>query len=334
MRLDLPRAESLARLIAPSLRREYPNQIVLLMRSDRDARPPRELSPMFHGCFDWHSAVHSHWALVRLARLFPSASWAGDVRAALAESFTAERAAGELAHLTDRPGFELPYGMAWLLQLDAELAEADRDTELTEWRAVLAPLAGLACRRIGSWLEILPCAIRSGEHSQSALAMGLALDWARATGNARLADLIAERARRFYLADRDAPLAYEPSAFDFLSPALAEADLMRRVLAGPELGTWLAGFLPEGARWQPVVPADRGDGKLVHFDGLNLSRAWMMRGIALALPDGVRRAALLAAAAEHESAGLEGVDGRHYAGGHWLGSFAVYLLSDRGTGQR
>jgi Protein of unknown function (DUF2891) len=183
-----------------------------------------------------------------------------------------------------------------------------------------------------SWLQVLPHPIRSGEHSQTAFAMGLALDWARATGDA-LGAVVADRARRFHGGDRDAPLAYEPSAFDFLSPALAEADLMRRVLDPAELEIWLAGFLPEGASWRPATPADRSDGKLVHLDGLNLSRAWMMRGIAHALPEpDARRGALLASAAEHEAAGLEGVDGRHYAGGHWLGSFAIYLLTDRGTG--
>jgi len=336
MRLDAARAESLARIIAPSLRREYPNQIAHVMRSDADVRPPRLLTPMFHGCYDWHSAVHSHWALVRLLRLHPDGEWAAGVRAALAESFTDERAAGELAYVADRPGFEVPYGVAWLLQLDAELSEADADDDdMAAWRAVLAPLTGAAARRFSAWLQPLGLPIRGGEHSQSAFAMGLALDWARATGDAALADLCAAQARRFYHGDLDAPLAYEPSAFDFLSPALAEADLLRRVLSGPELDNWLAGFLPSGAAWQPVVPVDRSHGKLVHFDGLNLSRAWMMRGIALALPDGhARRAGLLDAAAQHERAGMDGVDGRHYAGSHWLGSFAVYLLSDRGTGGR
>ena len=337
-RLDAARAAALAALIAPSLRREYPAGILHVLLSERDARPPRLLTPMFYGCFDWHSAVHSHWALVRLSRAHPAAPWVAGVRAALAESFTAERAAGELAYLVDRPGFELPYGLAWLLQLDAELGEAAAgDGEMAGWRAVLAPIVALAARRIGGWLEVIRHPIRGGEHSQSAFAMGLALDWARATDHpqgAALADVIGERARHFYHGDRDAPVAYEPSAHDFLSPVLAEADLMRRVLDAAELASWLAGFMPEAARWEPVVPVDRENGKLAHFDGLNLSRAWMMRGIAHALPpDHPRRAALLSAAAQHAAAGLEGVESRHYAGTHWLGSFAVYLLTFRGAGE-
>jgi hypothetical protein len=333
MRLTATQAEALAQLIAPSLRREYPAGILHVLHSEKDARPPRLLTPMFYGCFDWHSAVHSHWALVRLARLHPDAAWTGGVRAALAGSFTAERAAGELAYLADRPGFELPYGLAWLLQLDAELGEAGGDAEMAGWRAVLAPLVELAAGRMLSWLRVLRHPIRSGEHSQSAFAMGLALDWARATGHAELADVVGERARLFHQGDRDAPVAYEPSAYDFLSPILGEADLMRRVLGAAELESWLAGFLPSGGAWEPVVPVDRENGKLAHFDGLNLSRAWMMRGIALALPaEHPRRAPLLAASARHEAAGLQGVESRHYAGTHWLGSFALYLLTDRGAG--
>jgi hypothetical protein len=309
MRLDPERAETLARLVCRSLRREYPNQIAHLLRTENDVRPPHELTPMFYGCYDWHSAVHSHWALVRLLRLFPGARWEDEVRAGLSESFTAERAGGELAYLADRPSFEVPYGMAWALQLDAELREAGE--AMSAWQTVIAPLASLAGRRVFGWLQTLHYPIRTGEHSQSAFAMGLALDWARTAGNAQLADLTAEQAR--------------------LSPALAEADLMRRVLGSAELEIWLAGFLPSEAKWEPVTPVDRKHGKLVHFDGLNLSRAWMMRGLAMALPEGhPRRRDLLAASALHEVSGMDGVDGRHYAGSHWLGSFAVYLLTDRG----
>jgi hypothetical protein len=335
MRLDPRRAELLAQMIVPSLRREYPNQIVHLLRGDGELRLPREMTPMFFGCFDWHSAVHSHWALVRLVRLHPKTTWAAGVRAALATSFVPERVGGELAYLADRPGFELPYGNAWLLQLDAELIEAaPADEELAGWRAVLAPLGNAAGRRMFAWLERLRHPIRAGEHSQTAFAMGLALDWARTAGNTKLADLVAEQARRFYQDDRAAPLAYEPSAFDFLSPALAEADLMRRVLGPAELAMWLADFLPDGVAFEPVTPIDRSDGKLAHFDGLNLSRAWMMRGIAHALPDGPRRDELLASAERHEEVGMTGVDGQHYAGTHWLGSFEIYALTDRGLNAR
>ena len=329
MRLDAGSAGRLAQLVSSAIHREYPNQIVHLVGGDGEVGPPRELHPVFFGCFDWHSAVHGHWALVRLVRLHPTEPWTRDLRIALAGSFTAEGVAGELAYLAERPAFEMPYGIAWLLQLDAELGEAGG--EMAAWRAALAPLVGLAAERLLAWLGRLTHPIRSGEHSQSAFAMALALDWARGQRRAALADLIAEQARAFYQDDRQAPVAYEPSAYDFLSPSLAEADLMRRVLGSPELIPWLAGFLPRLDCFTPVRTIDRSDGKLVHFDGLNLSRAWMLRGIAAALPaeDG-RRRELARAAAAHEAAGMPAVTTDHYAGAHWLGSFAVYLLSDRG----
>ncbi|HLU68140.1 MAG TPA: DUF2891 domain-containing protein [Kofleriaceae bacterium] len=330
MRLDEHDAGRLVALVAANLHREYPSKIAHVLRGDGDVRPPRQLTPIFYGCFDWHSAVHSHWSLVRLVRLFPGARWARDVRARLAASFTSEAAAGERAYLEARPGFEMPYGIAWLLQLDAELAEARTDPELAGWRSTLAALVDLAGEQLAAWLARLAAPIRSGEHTQSAFAIGLALDWARATRRERIADLCAEKARELYQADRDAPVAYEPSAYDFLSPSLGEADLMRRVLGPGELVRWLDGFLPRLDRYDPVAPVDRADGKLVHWDGLNLSRAWMMRGIASALPPGERRAELHRRAEAHERAGLVGVTGEHYAGAHWLGSFAVYLLSDRG----
>jgi hypothetical protein len=328
VRLDEPTASRLAQLISAALHREYPNKVAHLMLGDGDARPPRSLTPIFFGCFDWHSAVHSHWALVRLVRLYPHA--AQDLRIALSGSFSAENAAGEVAYLEARPGFEMPYGIAWLLQLDAELGEAG-DRQMAGWRAALAPLVRLAAERFLAWVGRLSVPIRSGEHSQSAFAMALALDWARGQRHAALADLIAEQARALYQDDREAPIGYEPSAWDFLSPSLAEADLMRRVLGPGELVRWLDGFLPRLDRFDPVRTVDRTDGKLVHFDGLNLSRAWMMRGIGSALaPADPRRHELQRRAAAHEQAGLAGVTADHYAGAHWLGSFAVYLLSDRG----
>lgn len=305
-------AARLAGLILAGLHRPYPSKIAHVLHDDRDARPPRELTPMFHGSFDWHSSVHGHWSLARLLAMMPDAPWAGEVEAALARSFTDANARAEVAYMEPRPGFEMPYGVAWLLALAAELGPFDA------WRRALAPLERLARDRFAAWLARLPLPIRSGEHSQSAFAMGLALDYARAVGDAGLAAVIEGRARDFYGADVNAPVAYEPSAHDFLSPSLAEADLMRRVLPAEELGPWLRGFLP-GFPFAPVTCVDRADGKLSHFDGLNLSRAWMLRAL------GQHELA-----EAHARAGMDGVTGEHYAGGHWLGTFALYWY----TGQR
>ena len=336
--LDPALAGRFADLALACVHREYPNKIAHVLNSDADARPPRALTPVFWGCFDWHSSVHGHWLLARLARLEPEAGFAPAARAALDKSLTAEGIEAEAAYLAapGREGFERPYGLAWLLQLGAELREWD-DPDARRWAAALAPLEALAARRLSEWLPKLAYPIRSGEHSQTAFAFGLALDWARVAGDAGLAALVEQTSRRLYLADRDCPLAYEPSGHDFLSPCLAEADLVRRLLPPQEFGAWLAGFLPgvpedADGEWLPVARVtDRADGKLAHIDGLNLSRAWMLEGIAAGLPVGdLRRISLRAAAAAHARAGLEGVSDAHYAGSHWLGSFATYLATGRG----
>jgi len=342
--LDGPQAAAIAEMVLACVHREYPVHLVHLMGRAEDARPPRELTPAFYGSFDWHSAVHGHWCLLRLARLRPEAPWRARALAAVRLSLSAERLAGERAYLEGdgRQGFERPYGLAWLLTLCAELREwsatADPDADSARgWLAVLTPLESLAAERIVASLARLPWPVRGGEHSQTAFALGLTLDWSDAAGRGEAGHALRSRALAFYGGDRDAPIAYEPSGHDFLSPALAEADLMRRVHGGAEFAAWLERFLPEptsaAARaWlTPVASPDPADGKLSHLDGLNLSRAWMLEGIATALaPSHPHRAPLAAAAQAHAAAGLTSVPTPHYAGQHWLGSFAVYLLTRRG----
>jgi len=330
--------EAIAEMVLGWIRREYPVHVTHLLAGPADARPPRELTPAFFGSFDWHSSVHGHWCLVRLLRLFPGSRHAARSETELTASLTPQHIAAEIAYATapGREGFERPYGLAWLLQLALELREWGSGPA-PSWLAVLGPLEALAAERLRAWLPKLRWPVRSGEHGQSAFALGLALDWARGAGDRGLEALILERALAFYGADADAPLAYEPSGQDFLSPILGEADLMRRVLEAERFRGWLEGLLPDlesdaAARWlTPVVPTDRADGKLAHLDGLNLSRAWMLEGLAAALPERDARARVLEGAARrHRVAGLEAVPGEHDAGRHWLGSFAVYLLTGRG----
>ncbi|MFI5142563.1 MAG: DUF2891 domain-containing protein [Thermoanaerobaculales bacterium] len=339
---DAKTAQRFANLALACVHKEYPNKISHVLGSDADVKPPRVLTPAFCGCFDWHSAVHGHWLLVRLVRTFPDAPFVAPARVALAASLTPEHITAEVAYLRGegRSDFERPYGLAWLLQLSAELREWN-DPQGNEWLRALAPLEQEAAARIAAWLPKLSYPIRIGEHSQTAFAFGLILDWARTAGAGELARLVEARSRDYHLADRDCPLAYEPSGQDFLSPCLAEADLMRRVLLPPAFAAWLGAFLPRlpldgsGAWLQPAVVTDPTDGKLAHLDGLNLSRAWMLAGIAAGLPAGDPRiAALHAAAASHRASGLAAVTGEHYEGGHWLGSFAVYLVTERGLPPR
>jgi len=336
--LDERAAGRFARLALDCVHREYPNKIAHVMQSDADARPPRELTPAFFGCYDWHSSVHGHWLLVRLARTFPGASFTPAALAAVDRSLTPAHIEAEVTYLTNpgRASFERPYGLAWLLQLAAELRGWD-DPRARRWSVTLAPLESAARDKLMAWLPKLSHPIRIGEHDQTAFAFGLVLDWARSRPDPAMEELLAARTRAFHLEDRDAPLAYEPSGQDFLSPALAEADLMRRLLRPPEYASWLSRFLPvipsngSGSWLEPAVVTDPGDPKLAHLDGLNLSRAWMLEGIAAGLPPAdPRLSAIRAAAARHRERGLAAVTGEHYEGGHWLGSFAVYLVTGRG----
>ena len=337
-KFDAHVAERFAKLALACVEKEYPNKISHVLNSDTDVAPPRKLTPAFYGCYDWHSSVHGHWLLVRLIRTFPDASFATPARDALRKSLTAENLKQEAAYLrgAGRTSFERPYGLAWLLQLCAELREWD-DEQAREMSANLRPLEEAAVERLKTWLPKLSHPVRIGEHDQTAFGLGLMLDYARVTGNEAFAKLVTDSARKFFLADKNCPLAYEPSGEDFLSPSLGEADVMRRVLSPAEFATWLKEFMPQisttpNADWLPVtVSPDRSDPKLAHLDGLNLSRAWMLEGIISALPaDDPRRPALAAAADAHRRAGLAAVTGEHYEGGHWLGSFAVYLTTQRG----
>ena len=332
---DSKAAERFAKLALACVHKEYPNKISHSMASDADVAPPRKLTPAFYGCYDWHSSVHGHWLLARLVRTFPDADFVQPARDALRQSLTAENIAQEAAYFRaeGRASFERPYGLAWFLQLNAELREWD-DPQAKEMAVNLRPLEQAVLEHLNAWLPKLSNPVRIGEHDQSAFALGLMLDYAHGAGDQKLAALVTAKARQFYFNDKNCPLEYEPSGEDFLSPCLGEADLMRRVLPSHDFAVWLRTFLPQvpdsgSNQWlQPVESPDRSDPKLAHLDGLNLSRAWMLEGIAAALPKADKRLSSIRASAEaHKRAGLAAVTGEHYEGSHWLGSFAVYLVT-------
>jgi hypothetical protein len=331
-------SDRFARLALDCVHREYPNKISHVMQSDEDARTPRELTPAFYGCFDWHSSVHGHWLLVRTLNTAPDSTLKDEIRTKLAQSFTPENIEGELAYYQreDRASFERPYGIAWFLQLIAELEESN-DPQLAEWRETLRPLEAEIVANTMDWLPKLSYPIRLGTHNQTAFAFGLMLDYARTVGDEALEAALTDKIRSFHLEDVNCPIGYEPSGEDFLSPCLMEADLMRRILEPQEFAAWLSGFLPDlpedgSADWlAPGIVLDPSDGKLVHLDGVNLSRAWALEGMAAGLPDDdPRRAGLLAAAEVHKEAGIAAVSDEHYSGSHWLASFATYLETRRG----
>jgi len=327
-----------ANLALHCIHQEFPNVVKHMMNDEADVNVPSKLYPAFYGCLDWHSSVHGHWLLVRMLNTAKDKIDANHIIGRLNVSFTHENIEGELASLKrdNNSAFERPYGLAWFLQLTSELRTSSLP-EANKWLANLQPLEKEIVARVSAWLPKLTYPIRTGEHSQTAFAFGLMLDWAQVAGDTDFETRLTSRVKDYYQADRQCPLAYEPSGQDFLSPCLAEADLMRRVMSAKDYSEWLSTFFPNlsstTSNWlTPATVTDKSDGKLAHLDGLNISRAWMIEGIMQALPHDDKRLPVLEnALTTHREAGLNSVYGdMHYMGSHWLGSFASYLTTKRG----
>jgi hypothetical protein len=329
--LDAALASRLAKAALGHVGREYPNILAIALSGQLDLGTPRSLHPIFFGSYDWHSCVHGHWLLARLLRLKPDLPEASAIRAHFDQAFEPEKVAGELAYLA-RPtsgGFERPYGWAWLLRLAAELRQHTAPEALA-WDLALRPLADAFVARFRAFLPKADYPVRAGVHSNTAFALILAHDYARTVPDEAFAGQIEAKAVSWYAHD-EACQAWEPSGDDFLSPALVEAELMRRVLPARGFRDWFGRFLPRAADCEPAAlftPArvsDRADGKIAHLDGLNLSRAWCWRGIARAAGDGPLRSMAEASADRHLAASLPHVTG-DYMGEHWLASFALLAL--------
>jgi hypothetical protein len=329
-------ASSLAQVGLAGATREYPHKLDHVYRDAADARTPRDLHPAFYGCYDWHSAVHTHWMLARLWRVHPDLPEVPRIAALFDAHFAPAPLAAELAYIEEpgRAGFERPYGWAWLFQLTAEMAALDADSRARAWHARLAPIASTFAARFIDHLPRQTYPIRAGTHVNTAFALGLAWDYAKACSDTALETAVRLGALRFYDADRDGPANFEPSGNDFLSPCLIEADLMTRFHDPVNYARWLARFLPGfvggiAARLlEPAVVSDRADAQGVHLDGLNLSRAWCLARIADHLPESdPRRRALQESARRHRAAGLKHVTSGDFLAEHWLGSFATYALT-------
>jgi thiol-disulfide isomerase/thioredoxin len=328
-------ASAFARLALKGLSKEYPNKPEHVMAALADVKPPKALHPAFYGSYDWHSSVHGHWMLVRLLRVFPDLPESKEIRSVLSEHFTQEALKGEADYFARKESkpFERPYGWAWLLKLAEELNGWD-DSQAKEWSKYLRPLVDAVVARYVEFFPKQTYPIRTGVHPNTAFGLSFAHDYALASGNMALKQVVEERARNYFNQDADAPARWEPGGADFFSPTLTEADLMRRVLPPSEFRDWFKRFLPGADKgeprslFEPATVTDRTDPQLVHLDGLNLSRAWAMKSIGSSLPEGdPARIALLASSARHAEAALAHVASGDYAGEHWLASFAVYLLS-------
>jgi len=326
--LDAGAASHFAQLALQCAEKEYPNKLDHVMNGPHEVQSPRALHPAFYGCYDWHSTVHGHWMLVRLLRQFPQLPEAAEIRRQLDEHLSEQPVAVEVAYFgqPNRKSFERTYGWAWLLKLQAELRSWD-SPEARRWAQALQPLADTVTRALSDFLPRQTYPIRTGVHPNTAFGLTLALDYAQAVHDEKLGALIAERARTYFAKDTDAPLKWEPGGEDFLSPALEEATLMARILSPSAFRSWMKAFLP-AVKLTPAIVSDRTDPKIVHLDGLNLSRARCLYALSTAL----RRPALAQLGDTHAQASLLFIASGSYEGEHWLGTFAVQMLDAREQG--
>jgi len=330
-------ASNFARITLACVTKEYPNSPGYVLNAADDVQAPQKVHPAFYGCYDWHSSVHGHWMLARLIRLFPALPERDQIVKALDANLTAANLQTEAAYFK-RPGtqaFERTYGWAWILKLGEELHIAT-SADARRWETNLQPLADALVQRYLDFLPKQTYPIRTGLHPNTAFGMAFALDYANAVGQTALKELLVKRSLDYYAHDTDYPAKLEPNGSDFLSPALIEADLMRRVLDPAKFADWFRNYLPQMSRGEPknlleiAVVTDRSDPQLGHLDGLNLSRAWCMRHVAAVLPErDAARVVLASSGYTHAIDALQHVATGHYEGEHWLASFAVYLLTER-----
>ncbi len=327
--LNLVQAKRLSQLPIDCAEVEYPNKLNQVIGSAEDLKSPKELHPAFYGCFDWHSAVHGHWSMVSLLKNFPKLENASVLRRILKENITPVNIEKEVAyfHGKHNGSWERTYGWAWLLKLAEELHTWDdplaRDLEIT-----LQPLTDLMVQRFRDFIPRLHYPIRVGEHTNTAFGFSFAYDYALAVEDYDFINEISTRSKQFFAKDKRCQLKWEPSGFDFLSPCLEELDVMRRVLPAVEFKVWLERFIPrikdKDFNIEVGEVSDRSDGKLVHLDGVNFSRAWVLYGLANQYPEYDHLKYL---ANKHVKYSLPNLVGDTYEGGHWLGSFAIYALN-------
>ena len=327
--LNIEQANRLLQLPIHCVNTEYPNKLNQTIGGDEDLKSPKELHPTFYGCFDWHSSVHGHWSLVSLLKKFPNLKDASKTKEILLTSISKENIEKEVAYFNKKynKSYERTYGWAWLLKLAEEL-HTWNDPIAKELEQNLQPLTDLMVQKYIEFLPRLKYPIRVGEHSNTAFGLAFAWDYVNTIGDKKILKIINNSAKNYFMNDKNCPISWEPSGFDFLSACLQEAAVMKRVLPKNEFKNWLSEFLPKlkDKDFKLVVGevSDRTDGKLVHLDGVNFSRAWCLNKIANDLPEYNH---LKNVANKHINYSLPNVVGDNYEGGHWLGSFAIYALN-------
>jgi len=328
LKLNFEEANRLVQLPLECISIEYPNKLNQSLNDSTFIGEPKDLHPAFYGCYDWHSAVHGHWSLISLLKQFPNLNQAADIREKLANSISEQNVLAEVAYfkIPGNESYERTYGWAWILKLAEEL-HTWKDPLGRNLEKNLQPLTDLMVQSYLDFLPKLNYPIRVGEHSNTAFGLSFALDYAETVNVPTLKQEIEETVKRFYAKDNNmagCPLEWEPSGFDFLSPCLEEAYLVSRVYKPADFDTFLPQLTDVEFNLTPGKILDRTDGKLVHLDGLNFSRAWCLYGIAEALPE---YAHIKEIAKAHIEYSLPNIVDDNYGGTHWLGSFAIYALN-------
>ncbi|MEA1896799.1 MAG: DUF2891 domain-containing protein [Bacteroidota bacterium] len=338
--LNTEAASNFANIALNCVHKEYPNKLSHVMNNESEVLNPKTLHPAFYGCFDWHSSVHGHWMLVRILKLYPELQEAPAIRKAMDKNLSAVNIQAEVLYLDQagRKSFERTYGWSWLLKLTEELYNWN-DPQGKKWLENLQPLADIIEKRYTEFLPKQDFPIRRGVHPNTAFGLSFALDYARIAGKSDFEQLIVQRAKDYFEKDKEGAARWEPDGDDFLSPSLMEADMMSRVLDIEQFIKWFDAFLPDLANGMPenlinpIPVSDRSDPKIVHLDGLNLSRAWCMFRISSVLPEShLAKSVLYDSAIRHAQATLPHISTGNYEGEHWLASFAVYMLSCKGNG--
>lgn len=329
VKLDLQEANRLSELAKKCIQTPLPYKAGHVIAKAEDLDMPQIHHPAFYGCFDWHSAVHGHWSLVYLLKTFPELNDSDSIRLIIDKNLTEKNIQTELRYFEMNDytkSFERTYGWAWLLKLAEELYTWE-DPQSKIWLSNLQPLCDYIAQQYVDYLPKLVYPIRVGEHSNTAFGLSFAYDYAKTTNHRQLISSVEEHALSFYHTDEACPIAWEPSGYDFLSPCLQEADIMRKVLSADDFNIWLQKFLPQLAdgslNLEPGKVIDRSDGKLVHLDGLNFSRAWCLYPMS-GIDQNIRKLA-----DEHMVYSLSKITDGDYMGEHWLASFALYAFKSK-----
>jgi hypothetical protein len=330
LKLTLEQANKLVELPLECVNKKYPVRLLHTLGSKGDLKEPIELYPAFYGCYDWHSSVHGHWSMVKLLKEFPGLAKAEAVKSVLLKNISKQNILIETRYFKDPKNkiFERTYGWAWLLKLAEELHTWDSPLA-RELEQNLKPLTSWIVESFINYLPKLKYPIRSGEHKNTAFALSFALDYANSTQNLEFKDILIKKAKEFYLNDKDCPLSWEPSGYDYLSPCLQEIDIMRKCLTKEEFDSWLNSFAPQITKkdfdLKVAEVIDRTDSKLIHLDGLNFSRAWILFGLAKQYP---KYNYLIPVGNKHINYAFPNIFSDTYEGGHWLGTFTIYALDN------